>query len=74
MSRTYEIRIKGHLDRAWAEWFPGFVFTHQPDGVTVLSGQISDQPALHGVLMRINQLGLPLLKVEQIEDQERFDE
>ena len=71
MSSNYEIQIKGHLDSEWAEWFPGFTFTHRPDGTTVLSGPISDQPALHGLLTRINQLGLPLLKVEQIgmEDQ-----
>ena len=67
MSSSYEIQIKGHLDSEWAEWFAGFILTHQPDGTTLLRGLVSDQPALHGLLTRINQLGLLLLKVEQIE-------
>lgn len=66
MNGRYEIQIKGHLDSDWREWFAGFTFTHQPDGTTLLQGRVSDQPALHGVLMRINQLGLHLLRVEQI--------
>lgn len=66
MNGRYEIQIKGHLDSDWHEWFSGFTFTHQPDGTTLLKGQVRDQPALHGLLMRINQLGLPLLRVEQI--------
>lgn len=66
MNERYEIQIKGHLDLDWLEWFAGFTFTHQPDGTTLLCGQVSDQPALHGVLMRINQLGLPLIRVEQV--------
>ena len=67
MSKRYEIHIKGHLDSDWAEWFAGFTFRHQPDGTTLLQGQVSDQPALHGLLVRINQLGLFLIRVEQID-------
>ena len=66
MGEKYEIHIKGILDMNWEEWFPGFSFTHQPDGTTLICGVVVDQPALHGLLMRINQLGLPLLRVEQI--------
>lgn len=65
MTDHYEIQLKGHLDREWEEWFAGFSFSHRPNGTTVLSGPIADQPALHGLLARINQLGLPILKVEQ---------
>lgn len=66
MRANYEIQIKGYLDREWEEWFPGFIFTHQQDGTTLLSGAVADQPALHGLLTRINQLGLTLLRVEQV--------
>ncbi len=71
MNGQYEIQIRGHIDLDWQEWFAGFDFTHLPDGTTLLRGQVSDQPALHGILLRINQLGLPLVRVEQInvEDQ-----
>ena len=66
MSSSYEFQLKGHLDSEWTEWFAGFTLTHQPDGTTLLRGLISDQPALHGLLLRINQLGLPLVRVEQV--------
>jgi hypothetical protein len=74
MNERYEIQIKGHLDSDWYEWFSGFAFAHQPDGTTLLQGQVNDQPALHGLLMRINQLGLPLLRVERINSQVDDDE
>lgn len=74
MADWYEIEIKGHLDQDWDDWLSGLNFTYLPDGRTVLSGQISDQPALHGLLMRINQLGLALLRVERIEMEDRNDE
>jgi len=67
MTHTYQIRIKGHLDAGWAEWFDGFTLTREPDGTTLLTGSVVDQPALHGLLSRIHSLGLPLLLVEQIE-------
>lgn len=68
MTDTYQIRIKGHLDSSWTDWFDGFTFDHQPDGTTILTGPVADQPALHSMLTRINGLGLPLLLVEQIEN------
>ncbi len=74
MSAKYEIHIKGHLDTDWMEWFAGFTFTHQPDGTTLLKGLVSDQPALYGLLMRINQLGLSLLRVEQMNMEVHDDE
>ncbi len=69
MTHAYQIRIKGHLDPSWTDWFEGFTLTHQPDGTTLLLGSGIDQPALHGLLTRINSLGLPLLLVEQLENE-----
>ena len=67
MAHTYRICIKGHLDPSWADWFDGFTLSHQPDGTTLLIGSVSDQPALHGLLARINSLGLSLILVEQLD-------
>ncbi len=63
----YEIRVKGHLDPEWADWFDGLTITHGPDGESVLSGPVRDQAALHGVLMRIRDLGLTLVAVNPME-------
>jgi hypothetical protein len=63
----YEIRLTGHLDAHWATWFDGLAVTHDGDGTTVLSGSIVDQAALHGVLQRVRDLGLPLVSVTRIE-------
>ena len=62
----YEIRIKGHLDERWADWFEGMAFTHEGDGTTTLTGPLPDQAALHGLLNGIRDLGLPLLSVQGI--------
>ena len=62
---NYHIRVKGHLDEKWADWFEGFVMTTRDDGETLLSGAVADQAALHGVLAKISGLGLPLLLVAQ---------
>ena len=62
----YEIKIKGHLEERWADWFGGLTFTHEPDGTTTLQGTIADQAALHGLLNGIRDLGLPLLSVHQV--------
>jgi hypothetical protein len=59
----YEIRLEGHLAARWASWFDGLTLTREGDGTTVLRGQIVDQAALHGVLQRIRDLGLPLISV-----------
>jgi hypothetical protein len=64
----YEIRLTGHLDARWTDWFDGLAVTHDNDGSTVISGQVVDQAALHGLLQRIRDLGLPLLSVRQVED------
>ena len=62
----YEIRLKGHLDPRRAAWFDGLRLTHERDGITLLSGPVVDQAALHGLLRRVRDLGLPLLSVIQV--------
>lgn len=62
----YEIRISGHLDQRWAEWFDGLTVTQEGDGTTVLHGPIVDQAALHGLLQKVRDLGLPLVSVTQV--------
>lgn len=64
---TYEIRVKGLLDEKWSDWFDGFTITPQADDETLLVGPVSDQSALHGLLAKIRDLGLPLLSVQRVE-------
>ncbi|HEX2756385.1 MAG TPA: hypothetical protein VHM48_13025 [Candidatus Limnocylindrales bacterium] len=59
----YEIRLTGHLDAHWTTWFDGLSVSREVDGTTVISGPIADQSALHGVLQRVRDLGLPLVSV-----------
>ena len=59
----YHIKIKGHLDARWQDWFDGLTITLTDDGDTILSGSIIDQSALHGVFKKINNLGLTLISV-----------
>ena len=63
----YEIRLTGHLDARWTAWFDGLTVRHDSDGSTVISGPIADQAALHGVLQRVRDLGLPLVSVTRID-------
>jgi hypothetical protein len=64
---TYRITIKGHLGSEWSDWFDGLTITMAGDGETILTGPIVDQTALHGVLIKIRDLGLPLLSLARIE-------
>jgi len=59
----YEIRVKGHLDTRWAAWFDGLGIAHGSDGTTIIHGPVADQAALHGLLQKIRDLGLPLISV-----------
>ena len=59
----YEIRLKGHLDTRWAAWFDGLSLTHASDGITIIHGPIADQAALHGLLQKVRDVGLPLVSV-----------
>ena len=63
----YEIRIKGHLDDKWATWFEGLAITREGNGETRLTGPVVDQAALHGLLRKVRDLGLPLLSVIQVD-------
>jgi hypothetical protein len=62
----YEIRIKGHLTPRWATWFDDMTLTPANDGTTVLAGPVVDQAALHGLLSRVRDLGLPLISVNRL--------
>jgi hypothetical protein len=60
---SVEIRVEGHIDEDWSEWFEGFVITHNEEHETILLGRISDQTALYGMLARLRDLGLSLVSV-----------
>ena len=63
----YEIRLKGHLESRWADRFDGLTITLEEDGNTLLSGLIADQAALHGLLKKVRDLGMPLISVSPVE-------
>ena len=66
-NQCYEIRLKGHLDDRWAEWFEGLTITLEENGNSLLSGPLADQAALHGILKKVRDLGLTLLSVNSVE-------
>jgi hypothetical protein len=63
----YCIQVQGHLAPEWSEWFDGLVVQCQPDGTTTLAGPIRDQAALHGYILKVRDLGLPLIAVKPLE-------
>lgn len=63
----YQIRLKGHLGQQWIDQFEGLAITLEADGNTLLSGVVVDQAALHGILKKIRDLGMPLLAVNAVE-------
>ena len=65
--QRFEIRIKGHLSPQWSDWFEGFVITHTAGGETLLTGAVTDQSALHGLLARIRDLNLALISVNRVD-------
>ena len=63
----YQMRLKGHLDSDWTDWFEGLTITREENGDTLLTGPVVDQAALHGLLKRVRDVGLPLLSVNSVE-------
>jgi hypothetical protein len=59
----YRIRIQGHLDQRWTSWFDGLALTYDREGTTILQGHVADQAALHGLLTKVRDMGLPLVSV-----------
>ncbi|HET9661717.1 MAG TPA: hypothetical protein VFP05_15425 [Thermomicrobiales bacterium] len=69
MDTGYRFHIRGHLDDRWSDWLGGLSIERKDDGTSVISGPVPDQAALHGVIARIRDLGLPLLAVECVGDE-----
>jgi hypothetical protein len=69
----YEIRVQGHLGNSWSSWFEGMTIRHEENGETVLAGALADQAALHGVLNKIRDLGLPLVELKCKNDSQKGD-
>jgi hypothetical protein len=63
----YEIRLQGHLGARWSAWFDGMTLTTEKDGITLLEGRVVDQAALHGLLQKVRDTGLPLVSVTPVE-------
>ena len=63
---VYQIRIRGHLGRQWSDWFAGLTITLEDNGDTLLTGPVVDQAALHGLLRKVRDLGMPLLAVTRL--------
>ena len=67
---VYQIRIQGHLGREWTDWFEGLTITLEDNGETLLTGSVVDQAALHGLLRKVRDLGLPLLSVNPVKPEQ----
>ena len=67
-SGRYEIRLEGHLDDRWSDWFDGLTLTNETDGTTTLAGPVADQAALHGLLRKVGDLGIALISVNAVGD------
>jgi hypothetical protein len=66
----YQVRLKGHLGSQWSDWFEGFTITLKEDGDTLLTGPVPDQAALHGLLKKVRDLGMPLVSINRVQSNE----
>ncbi len=69
----YEIRLEGYLDKRWADWLSGMNLAYTPDGVTILTGRLPDQAALHGVIGKILDIGIPLISIQRMDPDEQSE-
>ena len=70
---SYEIRVQGRLDQRWSTWFDGLFISYEGEDITVLRGSLVDEAALHGVLIKVRDLALPLLAVCRVQDSKKRD-
>jgi len=69
----YEIRVQGRLNQRWSSWFDGLIISYEGEDITVLSGSLIDEAAVHGVLIKVRDLALPLLAVSRVRDSKKSD-
>ena len=69
-SKSYQIRVQDHLPDSWSEWFGGFEINTRPNGESVMTGEITDQTALHSLLERIRDIGLTLIEVKRLDEEQ----
>ncbi len=70
---VYEIRVQGRLDQRWSTWFEGLTISYEGEDITLLRGSLVDEAALHGVLIKVRDLALPLLAVSRVQDSRKSD-
>ncbi len=70
---NYEIRVQGRLDQRWSTWFDGFTISYAGEDITVLRGSLVDEAALHGMLIKVRDLALPLLAVSRVQESKKSD-
>ena len=69
----YEIRVQGRLDQRWSSWFDGLIISYEGEDITVLRGLLIDEAALHGVLIKVRDLALPLLAVSRVQENKKSE-
>ncbi len=69
----YEIRVQGRLDQRWSTWFDGLTLSYEGENITVLRGALADEAALHGILIKVRDLALPLLAVSRVPESKKSD-
>jgi len=70
---SYEIRVQGRLDQRWSTWFDGLTLSYEGEDITVLRGSLVDEAALHGILIKVRDLALPLLAVSRVPESKKSD-